>query len=335
MPNSAFPPHTHHSRLMIRLYQLAGYSVRSAYRLLKEEQTASAMAKTGETRTSADEHVWKAAWKVNVPPKVRVFWWRVLHNSLPSKTELKRSHVTLESFCEVCGDPDESLYHVIFRCPVARSFWAEVKKVAGVSIPDLHPGTWTTDALNPSTCSSAMAAMLICGTWALWTGRKVWQPGAAARYISSMLEELASLKTPSKSMQPRRTVQWKGPDEGWMKVNTDAAYDLNMCTGSAGVVIRNHSGLVQAAAARWLDDVPDALTAEAMAAKEGLELAVEKGYDRVILEVDCRGLKTLLDDRSCLRSLIGGICSDIIELGRSFIEFRVEWVGREACSLLC
>ena len=28
-------------------------------------------------------------------------------------------------------------------------------------------------------------------------------------------------------------------------------------------------------------------TAEAMAAKEGLELAVENGYDRVLLEVDC------------------------------------------------
>jgi hypothetical protein len=53
-------------------------------------------------------------------------------------------------------------------------------------------------------------------------------------------------------------------------------------------VIRNHLGLVQVAMARWLDDVPDALTAEAMAAKEGLELAVENGYyDRVLLEVDC------------------------------------------------
>jgi hypothetical protein len=35
-----------------------------------------------------------------------------------------------------------------------------------------------------------------------------------------------------------------------------------------------------------------------MAAKEGLELAVENGYDRVILEVDCRGLQTLLEDAS-------------------------------------
>jgi len=50
-----------------------------------------------------------------------------------------------------------------------------------------------------------------------------------------------------------------------------------------------------------------------MAAKEGLELAVENGYDRVLLEVDCRGLQTLLDDRSSVRSAIGGLCFDITE----------------------
>jgi hypothetical protein len=37
--------------------------------------------------------------------------------------------------------------------------------------------------------------------------------------------------------------------------------------------------LVQAAAARWFDDILDVLTAEAMAAMEGLELAVENRYD--------------------------------------------------------
>ena len=52
------------------------------------------------------------------------------------------------------------------------------------------------------------------------------------------------------------------------------------------------------AEARWLDDVPDALTAEAMAAKEGVELALERGLDKCILEVDSQGLAKLLVDPS-------------------------------------
>jgi hypothetical protein len=99
------------------------------------------------------------------------------------------------------------------------------------------------------------------------------------------------------------------------------------------VVIRDHTGLVKAVAARWLDDVPDALMVEAMAAKEGLELAVENGYDKVILEVDCSGLKTLLDGDDGMRSVIGGLCFDITELCRSFVDFHVAWVRREANSV--
>ena len=75
--------------------------------------------------------------------------------------------------------------------------------------------------------------------------------------------------------------------------------------------------MVLAGAARWFDHMPDAL--EAMAAKEGLELALENGYDKVILEVDCSALKSMVDNREGMRSSIGGICFDIIELGRSFL----------------
>lgn len=128
-------------------------------------------------------------------------------------------------------------------------------------------------------------------------------------------------------------VNWQCPDEGWVKVNSDAAFDPSVCTSSGGVVIRDHSGMVFAAAARCFDYVPDALTAEAMVAKEGLELAAEVGCDKVILEVDCSSLKNLLEGIDCSRSSIGGLCSDIIELGRGFSAFNVVWVSRDANSV--
>lgn len=86
-------------------------------------------------------------------------------------------------------------------------------------------------------------------------------------------------------------------------------------------------------AARWFEDVPDALTAEAMATKEGLELAAHMGFDRVMLEVDCQGLKILLLDGSGVKSSVGGLCFDISDLSRSFIDFRAVWVCREANSV--
>lgn len=297
------------------------------------------MAARSET-TASSNRSWEAVWKLQVPPKVRVFWWRVLHNALPSKSELKRRHVSPESFCEVCGNEDESLHHLFFICPIARRLWLEIKKLSGVVVPCLHPASWTTDAINTEVCAPKVAAVLVCGAWALWTGRnarrhgrKVWEPGATARYITSLLEDLISLKMPSPVGKPARDTKWHPPEEGWVKLNTDAAFNINLFTGSAGVVMRDHQGQVLAAAARWFDDVPDALTAEALAAKEGLELAVENGYDRVILEVDCSSLKNLIEDDSHFRSSIGGFVFDIIELSRSFSAFRIVWVCREANSV--
>lgn len=316
------------------------YSVRSAYKLLKADQMATAKAASNETDSSEQSGQWSSVWRLDVPPKIRVFWWRVMHNSLPSKSELKRRHVEKESYCEVCGDPDECLYHMFFLCPVAQLFWQEVKLLSGIKVPMLHPDSWTTDIFKPEICPSRTTTWLVCGAWSLWNGRnnrrhgrKAWEPAAMARFISSVLEDLASLKQPGRISKPPRDVKWRPPETGWFKVNTDAGFVSDGCTGSAGVVIRDYQGAVCAGAARWFDDISDALTAEAIAAKEGVELAIELGYDRVLLEVDSKNLKTMLEERSNVKSSIGGLCYDIMELSRSFSEFRVEWVCREANSV--
>jgi ribonuclease HI len=151
-----------------------------------------------------------------------------------------------------------------------------------------------------------------------------------ARYIASLIEELATLKIPTPVAKPRRLMRWDKPEVGWFKVNTDGGFVALENAGRAGVVIRDNNGKVTAAAARWLDDVQDALMAEAISAKEGLELAVEIGYVYVVLEIDCRQLFLLLQDPSNARSSIGGLCVDIGELCKSFRGFKIAWVGREA-----
>ncbi|RLN00854.1 hypothetical protein C2845_PM06G28080 [Panicum miliaceum] len=162
------------------------YSVRSAYRLLKDEQAAMAMAKSDEARGSGDDRAWNLIWKLKVPLKVHLFWWRALQNFLPSKLELKWGHIIPESYCELCGDPEEMVFHVIFCCPVAKRFWAEV--FPGISIPMLHPSTWAMDVLDTNICSVNTASLVVCEAWTLWSarnarrhGRKTWEPGATVR----------------------------------------------------------------------------------------------------------------------------------------------------------
>ena len=56
--------------------------VRSAYRKLAAPVPSQASASADDT--------WKRIWKLVVPPKVKVFWWRVLHEFIPTKNILHR-----------------------------------------------------------------------------------------------------------------------------------------------------------------------------------------------------------------------------------------------------
>ena len=85
------------------------YSVRSAYRLLD-------MARVKETNvqdaSTSGSNVWKKVWKLKIAPKIKVFWWRVLHEFLPSHQILHCKHIEPTAHCEVCGSDSESIGHV-------------------------------------------------------------------------------------------------------------------------------------------------------------------------------------------------------------------------------
>uniref|UniRef100_A0A0A9CKU8 Reverse transcriptase zinc-binding domain-containing protein n=1 Tax=Arundo donax TaxID=35708 RepID=A0A0A9CKU8_ARUDO len=65
------------------------YSVRSAYRLLKdilitEENEEEHIASSSDGSGSW----WKFLWKMKIPPKIKIFWWRVIHGFFTIKGDL-------------------------------------------------------------------------------------------------------------------------------------------------------------------------------------------------------------------------------------------------------
>jgi hypothetical protein len=54
-----------------------------------------------------------------------------LNDFLPTRQELCRRHVGPISFCEVCGDPDESIRHVLQDCTIAKLFLEQTRLNVG------------------------------------------------------------------------------------------------------------------------------------------------------------------------------------------------------------
>jgi hypothetical protein len=96
------------------------------------------------------------------------------------------------------------------------------------------------------------------------------------------MEDLASLRQPKKHKPALVRARWEKPESGWLKVNTDTAFDKEGSVGRARVIICDQAGLIIGGCARWFDDVHDALTAEAIAEKEGVELAAKLGLEKVL-----------------------------------------------------
>ena len=65
-----------------------------------------------------------AMWKLNLPPKVKTFWWRITHNSLPVADNLKERGIKTDDWCQVCGEEKETLNHTMFHCRVSKEIWS-------------------------------------------------------------------------------------------------------------------------------------------------------------------------------------------------------------------
>jgi hypothetical protein len=96
------------------------FTVKSAYHLHKEMgvQHEGESSRYGQHRL-----LWKKLWQMHTPPVVKMFLWRACHNALPTKTNLFRRKITMDSLCPICEVEAETIGHVLWGCPAAKAIW--------------------------------------------------------------------------------------------------------------------------------------------------------------------------------------------------------------------
>ncbi|XP_058742476.1 uncharacterized protein LOC131614964 [Vicia villosa] len=97
-----------------------GFSVSNCFRRLYELKYSGIMVDNGR------QEIISTIWKAKIPSKVKIFGWRFMLNSLPSKVELFRRCVIRDAsslLCPVCSEYDEDLNHLFFTCVGATRVW--------------------------------------------------------------------------------------------------------------------------------------------------------------------------------------------------------------------
>uniref|UniRef100_A0A8R7Q696 Reverse transcriptase zinc-binding domain-containing protein n=1 Tax=Triticum urartu TaxID=4572 RepID=A0A8R7Q696_TRIUA len=97
------------------------FTVRSAYNLAMAIKN-SALEPSSSTNNPDNRTIWDLIWKADVPPKVRIFGWRVATNTLAMSKKNKCRHtITLDATCDICGCGDEDECHAVVSCTKSRA----------------------------------------------------------------------------------------------------------------------------------------------------------------------------------------------------------------------
>ncbi|KAL5142518.1 Transcription factor SRM1 [Glycine soja] len=91
------------------------YSTRTAYMFL-----------LGEIRGESEDGSFSLLWRLKIPPKAKVFTWRLIKDRLPTKMNLRGRQVEIaDPLCPFCNNLDEDAAHLFFNCSKVLPLWWE------------------------------------------------------------------------------------------------------------------------------------------------------------------------------------------------------------------
>nr|XP_023885130.1 uncharacterized protein LOC111997285 [Quercus suber] len=162
---------------------------------------------------------------------------------------------------------------------------------------------WNPDALKGNKTFTDLIEFVFVGNkdpklfslviWNLWNHRNNLRLGKAALPLDKILEhsqerQIEALTSPATSSLHRSQQQasWSPPNAPQCKINYDATTFAKGNKAGLEVVIRNSEGLVMASLTQQLPLPATMIEIEALATQRVIELALEIGLDKIVLESD-------------------------------------------------
>ncbi|RYQ87650.1 hypothetical protein Ahy_B09g095174 [Arachis hypogaea] len=199
---------------------------------------------------------------------------------------------------------EETNEHALFLCDWTRTVWfgsqsqcipsKENVKSIGDWLQQMYKNGKTANRAESTQNWSRIGIIL----WSIWKARNMQvynyiepnpelvinQARKLEQEYSSHTEEV-NKKIMEPSTRSKVPVKWRPPPQGWLKLNTDAAFSNVTKTGAAAAVIRDHQGNVLGGTVNNIT-TRSTLSAEAQAIRKAIILANNLGLQKVTIELD-------------------------------------------------
>ena len=118
----------------------------------------------------------KRLWMIKAPAKMKIILWRMAHDCLPTRMQLKHRHIPAPYACCFCGR-EETVEHALLMCQYASEVWRQVKEY-GIkrnlrSFNSIRQ--WFFEFLAEA--SDEVLTILTITVWHIWEARNVVRNG--------------------------------------------------------------------------------------------------------------------------------------------------------------
>jgi hypothetical protein len=140
----------------------------------------------------------------------------------------------------------------------------------------------------------------------VWHGDKGRPVFESVKWTLETTMDLARAGKRKVPKPPHVKTCWKKPGQNVLKINVDASFREVEMHGSTGLVVRDHEGELILAQALWYPHAASPMAMEALAIRDAVQLAVERGYHMVVFESDAQEVVKLMKESGIGRSEIAG-----------------------------
>ncbi|KAK9998406.1 hypothetical protein SO802_018009 [Lithocarpus litseifolius] len=108
---------------MIWLHNKNGkFSIKFAYKVARRMRGEGSRAES--LGGCVGKLIWPVLWKLCIPNKIKIFWWRQCNDILPTKCNLVNRKIITDDKCHICIREAESAIHVLWGCAAVQDVWA-------------------------------------------------------------------------------------------------------------------------------------------------------------------------------------------------------------------
>ncbi|KAH9696701.1 rnase h domain-containing protein [Citrus sinensis] len=190
----------------------------------------------------------------------------------------------------------EDAFHALVGCRAARKVWKLIEFYKDIKLLAHQDMLSVLQELAGKRKKDDLGLIIpVC--WAIWYARnkvvnegKQEDPQITTARAAATVKSYLRIKCPNvqgvPSQHNNNQQVWNPPPTGWYKVNMDAAIQMENSKAGLGVVIRDTSGKILAAAIQITGFRGDVACMEAEAVLFGIQVACQAKCDPIIIESD-------------------------------------------------